>query len=77
MRWTSILLNVYPLKNEWSTSRKGYVSFATNLDICLRHTRREDLQRHLKTYQKIHAITNELDKEEKDEIAAQMEKEGF
>jgi hypothetical protein len=28
-------------------------------------------------YQKIHAITDELDEEEKDEIAAQMEKEGF
>jgi hypothetical protein len=29
------------------------------------------------TYQKIHAITDELDEEEKDEVAAQMEKEGF
>jgi hypothetical protein len=29
------------------------------------------------TYQKICAIMNELDEEEKDEIAAQMEKEGF
>jgi hypothetical protein len=28
-------------------------------------------------YQKIHAIMDELDEEEKDEIAAQMEKEGF
>jgi uncharacterized FlgJ-related protein len=28
-------------------------------------------------YQKIRAITDELDKEEKDEIATQMEKEGF
>jgi hypothetical protein len=28
-------------------------------------------------YQKIRAITDKLDKEEKDEIAAQMEKEGF
>jgi hypothetical protein len=28
-------------------------------------------------YQKIHAITDELDEEEKDEIATQMEKEGF
>jgi hypothetical protein len=29
------------------------------------------------TYQKIHAIMDKLDKEEKDEIATQMEKEGF
>jgi hypothetical protein len=29
------------------------------------------------TYQRIHAITDKLGKEEKDEIAAQMEKEGF
>jgi hypothetical protein len=28
-------------------------------------------------YQKIRAITDELDEEEKDEIATQMEKEGF
>jgi hypothetical protein len=28
-------------------------------------------------YQKIHAIMDELDEEEKDEIAAQMGKEGF
>jgi hypothetical protein len=29
------------------------------------------------TYQKISVITDKLDEEEKDEIAAQMEKDGF
>jgi hypothetical protein len=29
------------------------------------------------TYQRIHAITDKLDEEEKDEITTQMEKEGF
>jgi hypothetical protein len=82
MRWTSTPLNVYPPKNDLTTLRKGYVSFATNLDIVFNTQERRIFDDTSKlptktTYQKIRAIMDKLDEEEKDEIATQMEKEGF